>query len=234
MNSRQSWLLSCLSEKNCRRCMYRYAWATRTLRAVVVALLALHADELADSCIEPPEALSFLPNPPTGPAFLFDALAVVFVLAEEPISARAKVLFLRVVVCLWHLPLFARSAASSKFAWRGRNAGPRGDVLQSRRRVGNACGPVAISLSSRDGLPAGLPAACAISLCCLRVALQSLRVAKFALSLILIICCSHELDLLAGLRIQNSASFVWAKTSRHSALSLVCYVLSPRRSTVRA
>ena len=147
MNSRQSWLLSCLSEKNCRRCMYRYAWATRTLRAVA-ALLALHADELADSCIEPPEALSFLPNPPTGPAFLFDALAVVFVLAEEPISARAKVLFLRVVVCLWHLPLFARSAASSKFAWRGRNAGPRGDVLQSRRRVGNACGPVAISLSS--------------------------------------------------------------------------------------
>ena len=105
-----------------------------------MALLALHADELADSCIEPPEALSFLPNPPTGPAFLFDALAVVFVLAEEPISARAKVLFLRVVVCLWHLPLFARSAASSKFAWRGRNAGPRGDVLQSRRRVGNACG----------------------------------------------------------------------------------------------
>ena len=97
-------------------------------------------------------------------------LAVVFVSAEEPISARAKVLFLRVVVCLWHLPLFARSAASSKFAWRGRNAGPRGDVLQSRRRVGNACGPVAISL------------------CCLRVALQSLRVAKFALSLILIIC----------------------------------------------
>ena len=187
MNSRQSWLLSCLSEKNCRRCMYRYAWATRTLRAVA-ALLALHADELADSCIEPPEALSFLPNPPTGPAFLFDALAVVFVLAEEPISARAKVLFLRVVVCLWHLPLFARSAASSKFAWRGRNTGPRGDVLQSRRRVGNACGPVAISLSSRDGLPAGLPAACAISLCCLRVALQSLRVAKFALSLILIIC----------------------------------------------
>ena len=76
MNSRQSWLLSCLSEKNCRRCMYRYAWATRTLRAVVAALLALHADELADSCIEPPEALSFLPNPPTGPAFLFDALAV--------------------------------------------------------------------------------------------------------------------------------------------------------------
>ena len=147
MNSRQSWLLSCLSEKNCRRCMYRYAWATRTLRAVVAALLALHADELADSCIEPPEALSFLPNPPTGPAFLFDALAVVFVLAEEPISARAKVLFLRVVVCLWHLPLFARSAASSKFAWRGRNAGPRGDVLQSRRRVGNACGPVVISLS---------------------------------------------------------------------------------------
>ena len=147
MNSRQSWLLSCLSEKNCRRCMCRYAWATRTLRAVVVALLALHADELADSCIEPPEALSFLPNPPTGPAFLFDALAVVFVLAEEPISARAKLLFLRVVVCLWRLPLFARSAAASKFAWRGRNAGPRGDVLQSRRRV------VTVSPS---GMPAGL------------------------------------------------------------------------------
>ena len=137
---------SCLSERSCRRCMYRYARATRTLRAVA-ALLALHADELADSCIEPPEALSFLPNPPTGPAFLFDALAVVFVLAEEPISARAKVLFLRVVVCLWHLPLFARSAASSKFAWRGRNAGPRGDVLQSRRRV------VTVSPS---GMPAGL------------------------------------------------------------------------------
>ena len=46
MNSRQSWLLSCcVSEENCRRCMYRYAWATRTLRAVA-ALLALHAVEL--------------------------------------------------------------------------------------------------------------------------------------------------------------------------------------------
>ena len=134
MNSRQSWLLSCLSEKNCRRCMYRYAWATRTLRAVA-ALLALHADELADSCIEPPEALSFLPNPPTGPACLFDALAVVFVLAEEPISSRAKLLFLRGVVCLWRLPLFESSAASSKCAWRGRSAGHRGDGLQSRRQV---------------------------------------------------------------------------------------------------
>ena len=41
MNSRQSWLLSCLSEKNCRRCMYRYAWATRTLRAVVARLCLL-------------------------------------------------------------------------------------------------------------------------------------------------------------------------------------------------
>ena len=125
--------------------MYRYAWATRTLRAVA-ALLALHADELVDPCIKPPEALSFLPNPHTGLAFLFDVRAVVFVLAEEPISARAKLLFLRGVVCLWRLPLFARSAAASKFAWRGRNAGPRGDVLQSRRQV------VTVSPS---GMPAG-------------------------------------------------------------------------------
>ena len=71
---------------------YRYARATRTLRAVA-ALLALHADELVDPCIKPPEALSFLPNPHTGLAFLFDVLAVVFVLAEEPVSARAKLSF---------------------------------------------------------------------------------------------------------------------------------------------
>ena len=137
MNCRQSWLLICLSEKSCRRCMYRYARATRTLRAVA-ALLALHADELADPCIKPPEAFSFLPNPHTGLAFLFDVLAVVFVLAEEPISARAKLLFLRGVVCLWRLPLlfassaaclwrlpllFASSAASSKCAWRGQGRG---------------------------------------------------------------------------------------------------------------
>ena len=48
-----------LSERSCRRCMYRYARATRTLRAAA-ALLALHADELADPCIKLPEALSFL------------------------------------------------------------------------------------------------------------------------------------------------------------------------------
>ena len=102
--------------------MYRYARATRTLRAAA-ALLALHADELADPCIKPPEALSFLPNPHTGLAFLFDVLAVVFVLAEEPISARAKLLFLRGVVCLWRLPLFVSSAASSKCAWRGQGRG---------------------------------------------------------------------------------------------------------------
>ena len=64
MNCRQSWLLSCLSEKSCRRCMYRYARATRTLRAAAT-LLALHADELAVPCIKPPEVLllSFSPTP---------------------------------------------------------------------------------------------------------------------------------------------------------------------------
>ena len=148
MNSRQSWLFSCLSEKNCRRCMYsyRYAWATRTLRAVVARLCLL--------CMQmssPIHVLSHRRHSPFSPTPQlvqpFSLTPLPFVLAEGPISARAKVLFLRVVVCLWHLPLFARSAASSKFAWRGRNAGPRGDVLQSRRRVGNACGPVAISLS---------------------------------------------------------------------------------------
>ena len=170
MNSRQSWLFSCLSEKNCRRCMYhRYARAMRTLRAAA-ALLALHADELADPCIKPPEALSFLPNPHTGLAFLFDVLAVVFVLADEPICARAKLLFLRGVVCLWRLPLlfassaaclwrlpllFASSAASSKCAWRGQGRGQEA-------------------------------MACAI------LSLQKLRVTKqFALSLILICCGRH-------------------------------------------
>ena len=103
------------------------------------ALLALHADELADSCIEPPEALSFLPNPHTGLAFLFDVRAVVFVLAEEPISARTKLSFLRGVVCRWRLPLFASSAASSKCAWRRRRAGARGDGLQSQRQVVTVC-----------------------------------------------------------------------------------------------
>ena len=63
-------------------------------------------------------------------------------------------------------------------------------VAAASRECLRACRDIAIKW---DGLPAGLPAACAISLCCLRVALQSLRVAKFALSLILIICCSHEL-----------------------------------------
>ena len=137
MNSRQSWLLSCLSEKNCRRCMYRYAWATRTLRAVA-ALLALHADELVSFhvLLSHRRHSPFSPTPPPGPAFLFDALAVVFVLAEEPISARAKLLFLRVVVCLWRLPLFASSAASSKFAWRGRNAGR---LSRYRYQVGTVC-----------------------------------------------------------------------------------------------
>ena len=164
MNSRQSWLLSCLSEKNCRRCMYRYAWATRTLRAVVARLCLLcmqmsspihvlshrrHSPFSPTPQLVQPFSLTPLPfvlaeGPISARAKL---LAVVFVSAEEPISARAKVLFLRVVVCLWHLPLFARSAASSKFAWRGRNAGPRGDVLQSRRRV------VTVSPS---GMPAGL------------------------------------------------------------------------------
>ena len=44
--------------------MYRYARATRTLRAAAT-LLALHADELAVPCIKPPEALllSFIPTP---------------------------------------------------------------------------------------------------------------------------------------------------------------------------
>ena len=106
--------------------MYRYARATRTLRAVA-ALLALHADELAVPCIS---------NLHTGLAFLSDVRAVVFVLAEEPVSARAKLLFLRSVACLWRLPLIVSSAASSKCAWRG---GPRGDGLQSRRQVVAVC-----------------------------------------------------------------------------------------------
>ena len=124
MNSRQSWLLSCLSEKNCRRCMYRYAWATRTLRAVVARLCLL--------CMQmssPIHVLSHRRHSPFSPTpqlvqLFFDALAVVFVLAEEPISARAKLLFLCGVVCLWRLPLlFASSAASSKCAWRGLGRG---------------------------------------------------------------------------------------------------------------
>ena len=72
MNCRQSWLLSCLSEKSCRRCMYRYARATRTLRAVA-ALLALHADEIVSfHVLSHRRHFSFLPKPHTGLAFLFD------------------------------------------------------------------------------------------------------------------------------------------------------------------
>ena len=79
----------------------------------------------------------------TGLAFLSDVRAVVFVLAEEPVSARAKLLFLRGVVCLG-----VCLSASSKCAWRGRRALPQGDGL----------GPEAASTDA-----AGLPAACAIS-----------------------------------------------------------------------
>ena len=161
MNSRQSWLLSCcVSEKNCRRCMYRYAWATRTLRAVA-ALLALHADELADSCIEPPEALSFLPNPPTGAAFLFDALAVRLGGGAHLCACQASCRRLRLgggahlCACQGFVSPRRRLPLASAFVCeecgvikvRGRNAGPRGDVLQSRRRV------VTVSPS---GMPAGL------------------------------------------------------------------------------
>ena len=108
------------------------------------ALLALHADELADSCIEPPEALSFLTNPHTGLAFLFDVLAVVFVLAEEHISARAKLLFLRgVCLCLRAVRRHqsARRRLPSAFAFEQ-------CVIDVR----------VAWMASRDGLPAGLPA----------------------------------------------------------------------------
>ena len=128
----------CLSERSCRRCMYRYARATRTLRAVA-ALLALHADELVSfHVLSHRRHFSFLPKIHTGLAFLSDVRAVVFVLAEEPVSARAKLSFLRGVVCLRRLLLLA-SSASSKCAWRGRRAGARGDGMRSRRQVGTVC-----------------------------------------------------------------------------------------------
>ena len=91
---------------------YRYARATRTLRAVA-ALFALHADELVSfHVLSHWRHFSFLPNLHTGLAFLFDVLAVVFVLAEEPVSARAKLSFLRGVVCLGVCCCFASSVPS--------------------------------------------------------------------------------------------------------------------------
>ena len=138
--------LSCLSERSCRRCMYRYARATRTLRAVA-ALLALHADELAGiHALSHRRHSPFSPTPPLVQPFSLMPLPSSSSWRRSPSLRVPSFLFLRGVVCLWRLPLFASSAASSKFAWRGRNAGPRGDVLQSRRRVGNAwaCRDIAI------------------------------------------------------------------------------------------
>ena len=70
--------------------------------------------------------------------------AVVFVLAEEPVSARAKLSFLRGVVCLGVCLCFASSASSLQAVRH-----------QSVRGVDERRGPKA---ASRDGLPAGLPA----------------------------------------------------------------------------
>ena len=188
MNSRQSWLLSCLSEKNCRRCMYRYAWATRTLRAVVARLCLLcmqmsspihvlshrrHSPFSPTPQLVQPFSLTPLPfvlaeGPISARAKL---LAVVFVSAEEPISARAKLLFLRGVVCLWRLPLlFASSAAC---LWRL-------PLLFASSAASSKC--------AWRGQGRGQEAmACAIS-----PFFQKLRVTKqFALSLILICCGRH-------------------------------------------
>ena len=157
--------------------MYRYARATRTLRAVA-ALLALHADELADSCIEPPEALSFLPNPPTGPAFLFDALAVRLGGGAHLCACQASCRRLRLgggahlCACQAFVSPRRRLPLASAFVCE-ECSGIKVRVARTkcgppRRRLavaaassdglafGNACGPVAISLSSSDGLPAGM------------------------------------------------------------------------------
>ena len=134
--------------------MCRYARATRTLRAVA-ALLALHADELADSCIEPPEALSFLPNPPTGAAFLFDALAVRLGGGAHLCACQASCRRLRLgggahlCACQAFVSPRRRLPLASAFvceqcgvikvrvAWT--RAGARGDGLRSRRQVVTVC-----------------------------------------------------------------------------------------------
>ena len=133
---------SCLSERSCRRCMYRYARAMRTLRAVVClrdsAVVVCTGTPGRRGLSEPLRLcllcmqlsscrFSFLPKTHTGLAFLSDVRAVVFVLAEEPVSARAKLSFLRGVVCLGVCFCFA-SSASSKCARRGHltnDGGPR-------------------------------------------------------------------------------------------------------------
>ena len=126
MNCRQSWLLSRLSEKSCRRCMYRYARATRTLRAAAT-LLALHAVELAVPCIS---------NLHTGLVFLFDVRAVS---SSWRISPSPRV------------PSFRFVAASSAVCFCLRAVRHR---CARRSACGTACGPAA-SISHKSSWQVG-------------------------------------------------------------------------------
>ena len=135
--------------------MYRYARATRTLRAAA-ALLALPADELVGPRIKPPEALSFLPNPPTGAAFLFDALAVRLGGGAHLCACQASCRRLRLgggahlCACQAFVSPRRRLPLASAFvvceqcgvikvrvAWT--RAWARGDGLRSRREVVTVC-----------------------------------------------------------------------------------------------
>ena len=128
---------SCLSERSCRVAVCTGTPGRRGLSEPLrLCLLCMQMSSPTHVLSYRRHSPFFLSDPPL--CFLFDVLAVVFVLAEEPISARAKLLFLRGVVCLWRLPLlfassaaclwrlpllFASSAASSKCAWRGQGRG---------------------------------------------------------------------------------------------------------------
>ena len=126
---------SCLSERSCRVAVCTGTPGRRGLSEPPrLCLLCMQMSSPIHVLSYRKHSPFFLPDPPL--CFLFDVLAVVFVLADEPICARAKLLFLRGVVCLWRLPLlfassaawrlpllFASSAASSKCAWRGQGRG---------------------------------------------------------------------------------------------------------------
>ena len=172
MNSRQSWLLSCLSEKNCRRCMYRYAWATRTLRAVVARLCLL--------CMQMSSPIHVLSHRRHSPFSPTPPLVQPFSLMPLPSSSSwRRSPSLRV-------PSFCFSAASFAF----------GVCLCCLRAVRLAFGVCLCCLravrrhqsargADKGGGKRRWPAR-------YRLSLQKLRVTKqFALSLILICCGRH-------------------------------------------
>ena len=123
--------------------MYRYARETRTLRAVA-ALLALHAVELADPCIKPPEALLLSPQTPH-----WSSLSLLCPCHCLHLGGGARLCACQAFVSpRRRLPLASAFACEQcvvkvRVAWT-KGGGPR-------RRL-------EVAAASRDGLPAGLPA----------------------------------------------------------------------------